>query len=80
MTPSAIRAAAKQTHFSVVCDSCHGHLFRDGVLCWKCNGNGRVLVPDRRVTVYVSRRMVRTALILGIAICMLALAAISILS
>jgi DnaJ-class molecular chaperone len=79
MTPAAIRAALKQTHFSVICDSCHGRLFRNGILCGKCDGEGRVLIPERRITVYVSPRLLKSAVILGVAICLLVGAVISIL-
>ena len=79
MTPAAIRAAAKQTHFSVVCDSCHGRLFRDGVLCGKCDGQGRVLVPERRLTIHISGRMKRAAVVIGIGICLIVGSAILIL-
>jgi DnaJ-class molecular chaperone len=31
----------------VLCDQCHGKKFlADGVMCWKCNGVGRLYVPN----------------------------------
>ena len=71
MTPAATRAALKQTHYAVVCDSCHGHLFRDGVLCGKCHGEGRVLIPERKLTVHISPRVLRAAVFIGVTICLL---------
>ena len=56
MTPIAIREAINQTHYLVVCDACHGRMFHDGIICAKCNGDGRVLVTDEPVT-HVSRRL-----------------------
>ena len=33
--------------YVVLCDKCHGKKFlADGVMCWKCNGVGRLYVPN----------------------------------
>jgi len=33
--------------YVVLCDQCHGKKFlADGVMCWKCNGVGRLYVPN----------------------------------
>ena len=33
--------------YTVECDKCHGKKFlADGVMCWKCNGVGRLYVPN----------------------------------
>jgi hypothetical protein len=79
MTPAEIREICSQPYYAVICDSCHGHLFREGVLCGKCQGEGRVLVPERRVSIYISRRMLKSALIAFVAMCLLIGAVISIL-
>ena len=79
MTQAATRAALKQTHYAVVCDSCHGHLFRDGVLCGKCHGEGRVLIPERKVTIHISPRLVRAGAIVGAAILLIVASALLIL-
>ena len=35
--------------FTVECDKCHGKKFlADGVMCWKCNGVGRLYVPNAK--------------------------------
>lgn len=47
MTPVAtIREAASQSHYAVTCDACQGRMLVDGVLCDKCRGDGRVLIPE----------------------------------
>jgi hypothetical protein len=45
-TPATIRRSIEQTHYAVVCDACGGGMFRDGVLCTKCEGEGRLLIPE----------------------------------
>jgi DnaJ-class molecular chaperone len=47
-TPAAIRQSIGQTHYSVTCDQCHGRRYLDGILCGKCDGGGRILIPERR--------------------------------
>lgn len=33
--------------YSVLCDACRGRLFdENGVLCWKCSGDGQVLITE----------------------------------
>ena len=35
--------------YVVLCDQCHGKKFlADGVMCWKCNGVGRLYVPNAK--------------------------------
>jgi hypothetical protein len=49
MTPAAVRQAIGQQYFSVLCDACHGKMFHDGVLCSKCDGEGRLVIAEPRV-------------------------------
>ena len=44
--PATIRQSIGQEHYAVKCDACHGKMFVDGVLCGKCQGEGRVLIPE----------------------------------
>jgi DnaJ-class molecular chaperone len=78
MTPAEIREIVSPAYFSVVCDSCHGRMFDDGVLCFKCHGEGRLLVAEERVT-HISKKMVRSAFLALAAALLLVAAVISIL-
>jgi hypothetical protein len=53
-------------------------MFQDGVLCWKCHGEGRLIVAEERMT-HVSKSMVRSALFAIAAVSLLVAAVISIL-
>jgi hypothetical protein len=33
--------------YAVICPACHGRMFSKGVLCWKCCGDGRILIVPR---------------------------------
>ena len=54
MTHAAVRKAIGQQYFSVICDACHGKMFSDGKLCWKCDGEGRVVIAERTVKTPIS--------------------------
>jgi hypothetical protein len=75
MTPVAIREAIQQTHYLVVCDCCHGKMFVEGVICGKCNGDGRVLIFDEPIT-HVSKKTARSALFAIVFVCLLVAAVI----
>ena len=44
--PATIRQSIGQTHYAVTCDACAGHMFLNGVICEKCHGEGRILIPE----------------------------------
>lgn len=75
MTPQALRQSLRQTYFTVVCDSCHGRMFEDGVLCFKCRGEGRLLVAEERVT-HISQKMAKSALFVAAVVCLLVAAVV----
>lgn len=51
----------------VTCDQCHGRMFVAGILCGKCNGDGRILIKQLDLT--VSQRAAKEAAsILGIVV------------
>ena len=45
----AIRAATRVAEYLVTCDSCHGKRYTDGVLCERCEGNGKLLIREPRL-------------------------------
>jgi DnaJ-class molecular chaperone len=73
-----IRRSTRVQEYSVLCDACHGRMFHDGVLCSKCDGEGRLLIAERRVSPPMSERgkylvMVAAALCFGLAAVAIAL-------
>jgi DnaJ-class molecular chaperone len=54
VTPAAVRKAIGQEYFSVVCDSCHGKMYVEYMLCAKCHGEGRVVIAERTVRAPIS--------------------------
>jgi DnaJ-class molecular chaperone len=51
-----IRHSTRVPEYSVLCDACHGRMFHDGVLCSKCDGEGRLLIAERRTSPHMSEK------------------------
>lgn len=77
MNPQAIRGS--QEFYSVTCPECDGRMFVDDTLCPKCGGDGRLLIPETKVTsVLISARTLRRALIAAAVVIVIAVVLASI--
>jgi hypothetical protein len=50
--------------YAVICPDCHGRMYVDHVICQKCCGDGRILIPE-----YPSRPLTRRERVMRIGIC-----------
>jgi len=47
--------------YAVTCDECHGRMFANGLICKKCEGDGRVWIKADPPVLTLSQRTAREA-------------------
>lgn len=47
MTDATLQRLRDDSGFAVVCDRCNGRRFLDGLLCPKCEGDGRIFIAAK---------------------------------